>query len=381
MIPDNFLIHSFEPLFLTIDRIGPFQESPSVFDFTNEADEPCNFYLFVSENGRGKTTILELMAVLMNMLGHREMESLGHDDLDRHKGSVQWDILLKLFREGQEQTVVLSLIAGTSDSSGISVWTEARLAKAGATSWHRFGFRRRVSGRFERIGKNDDLVNDLLSHIKIDSETEPLGFEDSQITSPTLLFFSAYRDIPSVSKEQRSIVQPDDWGYRPVYTFSQDGTIWTKSLDNLMVWLRWLDDGRFERAREIINDRVFKRKTKFLKGVRKSPPEAIIMNEGQQHSLDKLSSGEKSLVQLFLRIGTHMTRNTILLIDEMDVHLHPKMQHRLLNILKDMVKDTPGLILISTTHSRELLNGFSFETEEKKLRKGGHIIEDDLEVV
>lgn len=44
MILDNFLIHSFEPLFLTIDKIGPFQESPVVFDFTNEDDEPCNFF-------------------------------------------------------------------------------------------------------------------------------------------------------------------------------------------------------------------------------------------------------------------------------------------------------------------------------------------------
>lgn len=317
----------------------------------------------------------------MNMLRYREIESLGYDALDHQKGCVQWDILLRLFRDGKDQTIILSLIAGTCDSSGISVWTEDRLIKFSASSWHRFGFRRRTSGRLERINKNDELVNDLLSNIKNNFDIESFGFEESQISLPTLLYFSAYRDIPAVLEKQRMIIQPDDWGYKPVYTFSQDGSNWTKSLDNLLVWLRWLDDGRFERARDIINNRVFKRKTKFLKGVQKSPPEAVIMSEGQKHSLDKLSSGEKSLVQLFLRIGTHMTRNTILLIDEMDVHLHPKMQHRLLNILKDMAKDIPGLSIISTTHSREILNGFSYETEEKNLRKGGHIIEDNLEVV
>lgn len=45
-------------------------------------------------------------------------------------------------------------------------------------------------------------------------------------------------------------------------------------------------------------------------------------DETSWHRLDRLSSGEKNLVQLFLRIGAHMTRNTILLIDEFDVHLH-----------------------------------------------------------
>ena len=103
-----------------------------------------------------------------------------------------------------------------------------------------------------------------------------------------------------------------------------------------------------------------------------------MVNENNEHRLDHLSSGEKSLVQLFLRIGAHMTGNTILLIDEMDVHLHLKLQHRLLNILKGMAKDFPGLTIIGTTHSVEIMQGFAFEVKEKGLRKGGHLIEEDI---
>ncbi|OQX07798.1 MAG: AAA family ATPase, partial [Desulfobacteraceae bacterium IS3] len=176
-----------------------------------------------------------------------------------------------------------------------------------------------------------------------------------------------------------SIIQPDNWGYKPVHIFAQEGEHWTKSLDNLLVWLSWLGDGRFERARDIVNQRVFRGTQKFLKGIRKSPPQAIVLNGKETHSLDKLSSGEKSLVQLFLRIGTHITRNSILLIDEMDVHLHPKWQHRLLNILKGLLKDHPGLTVIATTHSREILRAFAYEIKEEGLRKGGYIIEKDLD--
>jgi predicted ATP-binding protein involved in virulence len=162
-----------------------------------------------------------------------------------------------------------------------------------------------------------------------------------------------------------------------VHTFTREGGRWLNSLDNLLVWLKWVDDGRFKRAKDIINERVFSGTLKHLKGVRKDPPEAIIVSEGQEHRLDQLSSGEKSLVQMFLRIGTHMTRNTILLIDEIDVHLHTKWQHRLLDQLKQMAKAHPGLTVIVSTHSREILERYQYDAEEEGLRKGGHIIEED----
>ena len=65
----SLLIHEFTPLWLNIDRIGPFQERMEEIDFTDANNESCNLYLFLSKNGRGKTTALELMAALMGMLG------------------------------------------------------------------------------------------------------------------------------------------------------------------------------------------------------------------------------------------------------------------------------------------------------------------------
>jgi len=47
-------------------------------------------------------------------------------------------------------------------------------------------------------------------------------------------------------------------------------------------------------------------------------------------------------------------------------------------MLKDMAKEKPGLTIIATTHSREVLTGFAHEIDEKGLVKGGHVIDENL---
>ena len=70
------------------------------------------------------------------------------------------------------------------------------------------------------------------------------------------------------------------------------------------------------------------------------------MRNENLHRLDTLSNGEKSLVQLFVRLGAYMTRNTILLIDEPEAHLHEDWQQRLLTQLKKMAQEQfPGLTI------------------------------------
>ncbi|RKZ39612.1 MAG: hypothetical protein DRR16_32750 [Candidatus Parabeggiatoa sp. nov. 3] len=112
-----------------------------------------------------------------------------------------------------------------------------------------------------------------------------------------------------------------------------------------------------------------------LKGIRRVPPEAIVVvNDTEQHRLDRLSSGEKNLVQLFLRINVHRTLNTLILIDELDVHLHSIWQHGILQLLKTLVREHPGITVIASTHSREILEAFPIDIPETGITKGGHLI-------
>jgi energy-coupling factor transporter ATP-binding protein EcfA2 len=377
---NDFFIEAFEPLWLTIENIGPFRESPYEIDFTDAENQPCNIFLLMSQNGRGKTTILEIMYCLMSLLAEDKATQFGHEDLDDGRGRVQWDLRLKLDWHGEKHCVVLSLLAGSfgEEQPAMRIWTKRQLQKYGATAWHRLGFRLQALGNLERIGKGDKLVDDLLGSIRAEISSSPEGFEQPTLSLPTLLYFSAYRDIEPISTMERSIIQPEKWGYYPVHDITKEEGIWTRSLDNLLVWLKWLDDGSFERAIKLVNDRVFD-KTKYIKGIRRIPPEAIIVVNGtEKHRLDRLSSGEKSLVQIFLRIGALMTRNSIIIIDELDVHLHSIWQHAMLNLLKQLVREHPGITVIASTHSREILEAFPIDIPEEGIRKGGDIIRTDL---
>ena len=81
---------------------------------------------------------------------------------------------------------------------------------------------------------------------------------------------------------------------------------------------------------------------------------------------------------MFLRINVHRTLNTLILIDELDVHLHSIWQHGILRLLKTIVREHPRVTVIASTHSREILEAFPIDIPETGIRKGGDIIRTDL---
>lgn len=386
---NDLLIYEFRPLYLLLDRIGPFQDEPYEVDFTDKNNKPCNFFLLVSKNGSGKTTILDTMSCLIGLLGQAELKQYGLEDLDNGLGRAQLDLKLRVYWQGQDHNIVLSLLAGNlGNDLSLKVWGVEELQRYGATNWHRMGFTGQQSGlplKPLSTHKSDEFIGDLLTSIQISLGTSPTGFGESAFSYPTTLSFSAYRDIPQISSSEevslpRSITKPQYWGYDPVHCFSAHNETWNYSLDNLLVWLKWLDDGRFEKACEFINKHVFEGTSKFLKDVHRPTLEAIVRtgdNEPNEHRLDRLSSGEKNLMQLFLRIGAHQTKNTILLIDEFDVHLHIRWQYRLFYALKALAADEEAnFTVIVTTHSTEILETFvaGLDVEEDGLIKGGLLI-------
>lgn len=388
----QIVLREFTPLCLSIERVGPFQSRPETIDFTDANNEACNLYLLLSVNGRGKTTILELMSALMGMQGcddaddyaksNHRIAPFNMEGLDGGMGRAQWDVLVRYSDDGTERVVVLSLIGGRISSDGsLKIWDQQSLADVGAKSWHRFGFCHNGAGRWETIGKHDDWVQDWNAMIAASRGMPVGGFEAGNLALPTVIYFSAYRNIvPIAPDQQRAIVTPRDWNYRPLHAFRTEGGDWRDSLDNLLVWLKWLDDGRFERALELVNQRVFANTDTTLVGISKEPPEAIVERDGLRHRLDALSSGEKSLTQIFLRLGAHMTANTILLIDEPEAHLHENWRYRFFKQLKHLVQDSyPGLCVIVATHSEEVIRSFALERREENLRKGGYFLETEAE--
>lgn len=395
----NFvLLHEFAPIYLTIDRIGPFQDRLEVFDLSDAQGRSSNYFLIFGFNGRGKTHVMELMAHMMGILGQNPdvaPPAFGHEPLDKGRGRAQWDILLRYSTDSiQSRTAVLSIFAGQSESeTWLKTWSETELAEFGADEHHRVGVIRTTLGRYQWIGLDDPWSRDFLDWVRHHQGSNLDGFMSSSFGPPTLLYFSAYRDVLPIPREaERAAVSPRDWNYRPLHIFRNEGKEWQESLDNLLVWLAWLDDGRYEAALELINTYVFRGSGKHLAGIDRQKLCAVIdcasetwlnkrsvalENQGDErkHRLDQLSSGEKSLLQLFLRIGVHMTANTILLIDEVDAHLHVDWQARIAQRLKELAQNNPGLSIFLTSHSEEVMKSAAWEYPENGLRKNGFLIE------
>lgn len=288
----DFTLYDFQPLYLTLEGVGPFNE-PYEIKLTDPDHVPCNFYLMVAANGFGKTTVLETLTALMGVIGEESPREIGQEDLDSGRGRAQLDVLVRAHWEGRDHRFVLSILAGkVTEDLSLKVWDEELLDRHQAEQWLRCGFHLRAPGSLRPFRSHKEgFVADFLAALAVGRLQSPSGFEQGLFHLPTALYFSAYRDIPPIRPEpsavfhplleaagiwmpaeRRFVTQPDHWRYRTVHRFLPHNQRWTYSLDNLLVWLRWLDDGRFERARDIINQRVFKEGTKALVDVSRDPP-------------------------------------------------------------------------------------------------------------
>ncbi|MBF0429503.1 MAG: AAA family ATPase [Magnetococcales bacterium] len=377
---DNTLqIRSCNPISLTVFGMGPFQEKPFQLDFTNEKDEGCNFFLLISPNGRGKTTLLEAMSSLMQILAPHSIPSASelHPRLwSNFKAQAQLDLRLSINFEGVVQEILLTLAAGRRHPQNLRNWELSDLKRVQTTVQISIAWSRSPAG-WQIVKSNDPLVDKLLTLVKSETKEVYSTFGPDPITAPSLLYFDAYRDIPLVIDGQKSISRPEEWTYWPVHRFGLHGDQWLHSLDNLLVWLTWLNDKRYKEVQNLLNDTVFNYTNKTLNDIDRQKLIARINSDTRNHRLDQLSSGEKSMVQLLIRIHLHLATHSIIVIDELDAHLHPKWQHRLYQVLKNLIAQNPSLTLIITTHSLELVKQFDVDRKlsEENLRFGGYMIE------
>lgn len=87
----------------------------------------------------------------------------------------------------------------------------------------------------------------------------------------------------------------------------------------------------------------------------------LLNNRNKEIQLDDASSGEKEIINFIFGILSLNINNGIILIDEPELHLHPKWQKFLLNILKGLARETNNQFIIST-HSTSFIDAESLES-------------------
>lgn len=375
----DLTISDWRLLEITLDEIGPFRGTPQTIRFRglatedNPDPEPASLYMLLARNGHGKTTVLESIHGLFGLL---DPSPTGRFVDPAAEGRVQLDVRGTWTIDGKTQTVVLSMWTGSIGP--LVTWTPERLDSEGqATAWATLGLNRGPGGLVLNDETND-LGLSLYRAIQVEIGRSPTALFGVSQEMPTVILFPADRTLRA-PVGARVVARPNDWTYRPAQFFGSDGPAWEDSIDNLLVWLEWLDDGRIAQLLDYLNDHLFEEKTKAIRSPDRDLLEAFIATDtGGRHPLMGLSHGERAMLQLYVRIVCQMTRNTIILIDEVDTHLHSQWMNRLFQALKRLLQTNPRLSVVFTTHSRELVRVFDHTLVEPGLVKGGYLVEDGL---
>lgn len=84
----------------------------------------------------------------------------------------------------------------------------------------------------------------------------------------------------------------------------------------------------------------------------KSPFEFVISTSLGDIDIDDLSSGEKEILNIFIRFHQLKPKGAVILFDEADAHLHPDLEYRYLEVLRQLGQDNQ---LLLTTHSPQMM--------------------------
>lgn len=343
------------------------------FKLMDGSGEPTNIYLIMGPNGAGKTTVLECIYMAMRLLDARNSSSFGMQALDGEGiGGVQLDALVALDDGARSSLFVISIVAGKPGL--LKRWTAQELEAAGAQRQALLFYRQLgPAGFVERSPESDEVALAFSESILARSgEPSPALFDEGN-GYPTVLYFPSDRGIRRPPEQVRSVTQPQGLEYRVAHRFDTDGLAWASSIENLFVWFAWLGDGREDRCRELVNRLIF-RNTKRLAEVDRASLSVPVEVEGGSHRLDQLSSGERQLVQLVVRIASHATGSTIVLIDETEQHLHMVMRRRLLTMIKNWARQYGGMSFVLTSHQSDSVRILAPKQNEEGLSKGGALL-------
>jgi energy-coupling factor transporter ATP-binding protein EcfA2 len=362
---------SFELVGLSLLDMGPLHGDTRI-DFVDATGTPTNLYLVMGPNGAGKTTLLEAIFAGMSLLSARHHSDYGIESLDQGDGGFQLDALVALDDGVRSYSRLVSIVAGKPGL--IKTWTGAELERFGAERQIVLAYGRRTASSGVEVNSSSDVEALAFLNAIIERLNEaPESLFGTSMTLPNVLYFPSDRGIKRPPISGRHIVRPGMLGYAPAVRFDTDGAQWADSIENLLVWFTWLDDRRDVVCRDLVRDLVF-RGTKSLGEVDRQNLTVPVRADGTTHRLDQLSSGERQLVQLVVRIAAHMTSSTIVLIDETEQHLHTVMRRRLINILKDWAREHRGLSFVMTSHQADSMRLLGPRTAEPQLSKSGCLV-------
>ncbi|GCL39537.1 SMC domain protein [Sphaerospermopsis reniformis] len=310
------------------------QSFRGIGDLTIDFDEK-EPTVFIGINGVGKSSILDCLAILLSRFSSAIQHSTGsgrsftEEDIKNEKNETHNEIITNF--ESQKFT-----------------WSLTKVKK----------------GRIKDTSSNLSEINKIVENIKYQLSSS------EQYNLPVIIYYSTNRavlDIPLKIKKQHSFTQIDTYENALAGTGSEFRIFfeWFRKQEDLENELRLENnpnyrDKQLEAVRQAISSLI----PNFTKlRVRRSPLRMTLQKDSEELIVNQLSDGEKCLLAMVgdlarrLAIANPGLENPldgygVVLIDEIELHLHPKWQRK---IIPALTRTFPNCQFIVTTHSPQVI--------------------------
>jgi predicted ATP-binding protein involved in virulence len=339
---------------LSLDNVRAFDEAEFSFN--------PGFNLIIGINGAGKSTALDAIRFcgshLLSALQKMPFKPLGFGIDDIHGNALFAEAALHL-SFGDEADAFVRL----------RQWGEQVAAEATENVDR---LRREI---LETARPRDRLRNQLRQLQETVSPAEPVFFYPSkndlkarasrEPSAPLMIHYSTARSIMNEQAERKSAAGTSQLAY--VNALQSNGL----SLRQFADWMRAQIELASERlASRHLVDGISTALERFLPGYSNLRPSAesasrveIDIN-GTTLDVRQLSDGERSVLALILDVAKRLAQanprlddpltsaHAVILIDEIDLHLHPQWQRK---IVGNLEKTFPSCQFIATTHSPQIV--------------------------
>lgn len=358
--------------------------------------------ILIGPNGGGKSNLQDIISVVINryfLYAYHIDKQTGQ--LDRLQKNVQFEnkeeeyLDKHIDREDAPQTITITLEISEQDienieamkeysdeikakiteydnttgidGSEITNWETENLSPGDETTYT-------ISNRtLQHDGEPENTYLEYLNRFELFLilSTEIEGLE----LNPTYFYFSPYRTV-TPSDDQISLSQNDFYESLQSYMTStsreesstlnlavnyiaekirkrehEGSSTDPKEIDDFQVLAESFNDLPFDWGIECISltDNIYR---------------LILKKEGQEFRVDQLSSGEKEIMNFLFGILALNIENGIVVIDEPELHLHPRWQSLLISLFNRLSAETGDQFIIST-HSPSFIDSSTIKSVKR----------------
>ena len=325
-------------------------------DFTDYLSRPQGINLIVGPNGSGKTSILDAIHLTLKIFENprepelREGLEYSPQQLVKGRGNIA-EIVFEFSIDNEEAEAINQVYSSLNLSQHFKLSEDDRppLNIPTQVRW--------------RYPNPDISSRSSYDYQYLDtSAVRILGARGraSQAKSRGLFYDDIFEKIGGVCylDQRRTIRLNKDSRYQVNQELSDNADVLSWITKFQIKHINWniekYGESYWERIQRLFNEICYPSK---LVGLESGPgiDTLILKKHGREYDLLQMSSGEHQILRILVGLAAENAKKSLVLIDEVELHLHPTWQERLIHVLRE---DSSNNQYIFTTHSPAVMKLF-----------------------